>query len=153
MEVLYYTVGVIGSFKILNDLFKPKEKIEVIIEEEEYDGDNEDEHYKKYFNADGSPITTFEYDREMYLANDHYASCIDDKIVASGYYYDEEYESEDECPKATFEYDREMYMSNDAYATMVDKKMVENGEKWYDEEYEPDYGQYCEIESEEKRAE
>ena len=35
MEVLYYTVGVIGSFKILNDLFKPKEKIEVIIEEEE----------------------------------------------------------------------------------------------------------------------
>ena len=108
MEVLYYAVGVIGSFKILNDLFKPKEKIEIIINEEDYDGDNELE--KKHWDEDG-------------------------------------------FPKATFEYDREMYMSNDSYATMVDKKMVENGEKWYDEEYKPDYGQYCEIEPEEKRAE
>ena len=113
MEVLYYTIGIIGSFKIMNDLFKPKEKIEIILEEDYY-ADSEEERRSKYWHKDGSPITTFDYDRQMYLGNDDYASYIDDKIVASGYYYDEEA---------------------------------------YDEEYEPEYGQYCNIEQEEKRAE
>ena len=36
------------------------------------------------------------------------------------------------------------------YANMVDQKIFDSGE-YYDEEYEPDYGQYCEIE--EKRPE
>tara|TARA_B110000444_G_C18744027_1_gene549377 strand:+ start:757 stop:1089 length:333 start_codon:yes stop_codon:yes gene_type:complete len=101
MEVLYYAVGVIGSFKILKGLFKPNEKIEVIIEEEDYFGDSELE--RKNFDEDGFPIASFYYDNALYEAND-------------------------------------------SYANMVDRKI-------YDEEYQPDYGQYCEIESEEKRAE
>ena len=29
MEVIYYAVGVIGSIRIVKDLFKPKEKIDI----------------------------------------------------------------------------------------------------------------------------
>ena len=108
MEALYYAVGVIGSIKIVKDLFKPKEKIETIIKEEDYYGDSEEERRNKYWDKDGLPIANFEYDKAMYEAND-------------------------------------------AYANMVDQKILDSGE-YYDEEYEPDYGQYCNIE-EEKRAE
>lgn len=108
MEVLYYAVGVIGSIKIVKDLFKPKEKIEDIVKDEDYDGDWEEEIRKRYWDEDGYPITNFHYDKAMYEANDGYANMVDQKIFDSGEYYDEE--------------------------------------------YEPDYGQYCEVE-EEKRPE
>ena len=107
MEVLYYAVGVIGSIKIVKDLFKPKDKIENIVKEEDYDGDSEEERMKKYWDEDGLPIANFEYDKAMYEASDQYAN-------------------------------------------MIDKKIFESGE-YYDEEYEPDYGQYCNVEEEEKR--
>ena len=108
MEVLYYAVGVIGSIKIVKDLFKPKEKINIIVKEEDYDGDSEEKRMKKYWDKDGYPI-------------------------------------------ANFDYDKAMYDGSDAYANMVDQKIFDSGE-YYDEEYEPDYGQYCEVE-EEKRPE
>ena len=108
MEVLYYAVGVIGSIKIVKDLFKPKEKIDIIVKEEDYDGDSEKER-EKYWDEDGFPIANFYYDKAMYEAND-------------------------------------------AYANMVDQKILDSGE-YYDEEYEPDYGQYCEVEEEKRPAE
>lgn len=106
MEVLYYAISVIGSIKIVKDLFKPAEKIEKIVKEEDYYGDNEKERMKKYRDKDGLPITNFYYDKDMYEANDRYSN-------------------------------------------MIDKKIFNNGE-----DYAPDYGQYCNIESnEEKRGE
>ena len=109
MDVIYYTVGVIESIKIIKDLFKPKEKIEFIIPDENYFGDNEEERMKKYWDKNGFPIANFHYDKALYEADDSYANMVDQKIFDSGEYYDEE--------------------------------------------YEPDYGQYCEIEKEEKRPE
>lgn len=109
MEVLYYAVGVIGSIKIMKDLFKPKEKIDIIVKEEDYYADSEEERKKKYWDEDGFPIANFYYDKAMYEGSDKYANMVDQQIFDSGEYYDEE--------------------------------------------YEPDYGQYCNIEQEEKRAE
>lgn len=71
MEVLYYAIGIVGSWKILKDLSKPVKKIEVM--EEDYFGDDE------------LPKTDFYYDKDMYMANDKYAKMIDEEIFNSQY--------------------------------------------------------------------
>lgn len=94
MEVLYYAVGVIGSFKILTDLMEPLDEDIKTPKDEEYFGDNESEYYRKYFDEDGFPIANFDYDKAMYEGNDGYANMVDRKIYDSGDYYDEDYEPE-----------------------------------------------------------
>lgn len=80
MEVIYYTISVIGSFKIIKDIFTLNEKTTYDISEDYFgDVELEDEH----FDEDGNPKAPFYYDKEMYMSNGRYADMVDQKIIES----------------------------------------------------------------------
>ena len=81
MEVIYYTISVIGSFKIIKDIFTLNEKTTYDISEEDYFGDIELE--DEDFDEDGYPKASFYYDKEMYMSNGDYAGMVDQKIIES----------------------------------------------------------------------